>query len=185
MAADTEVAICTTQLALCESEGGTVLPAGTTFSGTATNPTLKGTLSVKCASSTMSGKTLDTMSEHLRVEVTSLSFSGCETCTTVDTFPPYPGSVLVGAGDVYTLHMGGSAELLNCPFGAHCTFETSDVNAPIENGGADPVVAIAAKLTVNKAKSSSFGCGSEGTWTARYDLSTPANGWFSLALLGM
>jgi hypothetical protein len=137
--------------------------------GSATNPILLGQLNEKCTSSSVVLKESSATSTTISGQVTTLTFTGCEPCTTVTTNPPYAASATTSA-----LTSAGSAILSNCPFGINCKFGTK--GATLEYGkNAEGLIieAIAKEQPLTLEEGSAFFCGSSGKWDAVYKVATP------------
>jgi hypothetical protein len=162
----------------CTGVGGTIDTEKTkvTFLAEAKNPILKGSLEQKCEKShtTTSSKGDGTPG----LTVTALTFTGgCTPCPTVDTTPPYSGT-LVMEGENYFLKVPGSATLLGCFGFVNCKFSTESATlkyVPTATHLHNEFRAEAEKLTGPGGL-----CGSSGTWTANYVVSTPLRFFFFL-----
>lgn len=166
----------------CESVKGTIDTEATkvTYQAKATNPVLAGSLSEKCNESNSTTTTKGDGTPGL--EVTALSFTGaCTPCSSVDTFTPYAGKV-THDGTNFLLESSGSAKLLGCPFGVSCKFGSSKITLKyVPGAGHTNNEFRAEKETLNLEEGSAFICGSTGTWTANYVVSSPAK-WFLFLL---
>jgi hypothetical protein len=162
------------KLTMCKTHEtpGTVCKSGNILrevKGSATNPILLGQLNEKCSSSTVVLKETSATSTTISGQVTTLTFTGCEPCTTVTTTPPYAASATTAA-----LTSAGSALLSNCPFGINCKFGTK--GATLEYGrDAEGLIieAIAKEQPLTLEEGSAFFCGSSGKWDAAYKVATP------------
>jgi len=156
----------------CTAHGGTIHTESSkiTFTAKATNPILKGSLEEKCNESNTTTKTKGDGTPG--IEVTALTFTGgCTPCPTVDTTPPYAGTI-VHEGGSFFLKVPGSATLLGCFGFATCKFSSEAVTLKFVAGANhtnNEFRAEAEKLTGPGGL-----CGSTGTWTANYVVSSPS-----------
>lgn len=163
----------------CTSVGGTIDTESSkvTFLAEAKNPVLKGSLEEKCEKSHSTTTTKGDGTPGL--EVTALTFTGnCTPCPTVDTAPPYAGTLVHEGGNFY-LKVPGSATLLGCFGFASCKFSSEAVTlkyVPGANHTNNEFRAEAEKLTGPGGL-----CGTSGTWTANYVVSSPSK-WFIFLL---
>jgi hypothetical protein len=169
----------------CNAVGGTIHTEEkgkpkVTFKAKAANPVLAGALSEKCNESNSTSVTKADGTPGL--EVTALSFTGaCSPCSSVDTFAPYNGSVIM-EGENYFLKSSGSAKLLGCPFGVTCKFGSTNITLKYVPGPKHLFNEFRAeKETLNLEEGSALICGSTGTWTANYVVSEPVS-WFLFLL---
>lgn len=148
-----------------------------TFMAEAKNPIFSGSLEQKCEKSTITIKTKGDGTPGL--QVTALSFTGgCTPCPTVDTTPPYSGT-LVHDGTNYFLKFSFFATMLSC-FGGivDCKFSTEAVTLKYVPGAGhinNEFRAEAEKLTGPGGL-----CGTSATWTANYLVSSPSKWFFFL-----
>jgi hypothetical protein len=148
-----------------------------TFLAEAKNPILQSeTLEEKCEKS---HTTIDTKGDGTPgLQMTALSFTGgCSPCPTVDTTPPYAGT-LVMEGENYFLKMSSNITLLNCFGFVNCKFTSEAVTlkyVPSATHLHNEFRAEAEKLTGPGGV-----CGTTGKWTANYVVSTPLRFFFFL-----
>lgn len=170
----------TALMAFAGSAAASVLtsPEGTTYTSsivaTSTNSVLHGSfVTVSCSHSEAKGK----VEQHGVVKgatvnaggkVSSLTFTGCNYDTTVKN----EGSLEVTSGN-NVISTGASVEI-HTSVGL-CVFTTNGTSVGTLTEGAS------ASLDINSSKiprtSGSFLCGSSGTWTGSYDLTTPNSLW--------
>lgn len=181
-AVDSEVVFCKKLQALCESAA--IWPAGTALKLLSEDLTFLGNPEVKCEHSETNGKTLQSMSELLEVEMTSMSFSGCNVCQAVDAegFPRRYKIWMSGA--LYFINFTAKFNLLGC--GASklsCQYEAELTEIPFENTeSGEPIV------TVSKAVLKFLGgtggegyCGKSTAWDGTFHVSTTKGPmWLSL-----
>ena len=162
-------------------------PAGTEYTGTLTATAsssllLKATFAnVTCTSSTVSG-TISTNNEtHAAGGISTLSFSNCGTndVTSLKNADNTFGSLTINPkGEVFGSN--SRVTILNTSTGAHCIYGTTTntklgtltPSSALEDKTA--VMHISASLPYNaESKSSQFVCGSTGSWSGTYTVTTP------------
>lgn len=137
---------------------------------TASNAKLLGTINQNCTSSLtiLKEQGLGTATSIVG-NVTTLTFTGCEPCSSITTTPPYKASISSS-----TLSTGGSATLTGCPFGINCKFGAEKVELSlVKNGEGAVIEAVASEEPLTLQEGSKFFCGSTGKWDAKYVLTTP------------
>jgi hypothetical protein len=161
----------------CESVGGTIDPEtkSVTFMTKAKGVALA-LPDQNCKESIITAKTKGDGTPG--IEVTAISFTGsCTPCPTVDTSPPYAGSIIM-IGEDYFLQFPGSATLLGCFGFVNCKFSTEAASLKYVPGAghtSNEFRAEAEKLTGPGGL-----CGTSGAWTASYVVSSPARWFFFL-----
>jgi hypothetical protein len=162
-------------MAFAGTASATILtsPEGTTYTGsivaTSSNSELDGAfVTVKCGSSTAEG----TVESHGGAEVTgnisSLTFTECNYATTVKN----AGSL--GINNTNGVKSTGAEVSIATSIGT-CVFTTNGtaVGSLTEGAGAS--------LDINSSKiprtGGNFLCGSSGTWTGNYSVTTPSSLW--------
>jgi hypothetical protein len=191
LGAGTASAVVHSQYGLCKAEklvlctAANLIPVGSgTLLGTATNPTLEGTLTETCEKGTVKGKITGVLDEvgQLKGEIPkeSVTFTGCKPCTvvTVENLP-YAAELkmLTNGGELLTwpweLIVKGKikATLDKCIFGAgSCIFEAAEIKGSITHTATGSTATILEPLTwVGGSLGEGF-CGKTGLWNAKYAL---------------
>jgi hypothetical protein len=165
----------------CKSVSGTIDTKSikSKYVAKAAGPILKGTLEEKCNESNTTTETKGDGTNGFLV--TALSFTGsCGPCTEVETFAPYSGEIIM-EGENYFLKSNGGAKLKGCPFGVNCKFGSKNITLKLVYGAemaSNEFRAEAESLTLEEG--SKLLCGSTGTWTANYVVSSPSRFFFFL-----
>ena len=147
-------------------------PVPTTIKAHAVGATLSGTITVTCESDV----TLVHEGEKggkLFGKVTSLTWSNCKGCTPVTTtlLPSFEDEA-TGGGNGKLTFLTTKVELKSCLGFATCQAEAKNSNLPVTGGAIGTASATATAVPVTL---SGFGCGTSGTWNAKYVL-TEVNG---------
>ena len=175
-----KLTLCKVQQKLCKAEN--LWGANQEVVAKATNPVLKAAITQKCNESNTKGvgKQGSADADSTPSEITTLSFTGsCTPCSTVTTLGlPYSAELAMEGENDYLIS-SGEATLSGCPFGVTCTFGNSGVKLDTVEGTSPKVVANEEVLVFKKGTGEFF-CGSKGTWTADYAVSTPSPLWVSL-----
>ena len=167
----------TALMAFAGTASATILtsPEGTLYTGniaaTSTNSELHGAfVTVKCSHSEAKGK----VEEHGGVtaggKISSLTFTGCNYQVTVNL----PGKL--------TIHTDGTVTSAEAEIDIHTSVGTCIFTTPVTKTDVGTLVqGKNASLNINSAKiprtGGNFLCGSSGTWTGSYDLTTPNDLW--------
>ena len=163
-------------------------PAGTTYTGplTATGTKggsllLKATFSnVTCTESTVSGNVTTNNETHAAGAITTLSFSVCGGINHVTPLKNADGTygslTIRPNGEVFGSNT--NITIKSTATGAHCVFSTTTntkLGRLTPSSAATAVMHISASLSYNSALSASsvFLCGSTGTWSGTYTVTTP------------
>ncbi len=147
------------------------------FQARAVEPVLKGSLAEKCNESNTTTKTKGDGTPG--IVVTALSFTGsCSPCPTVETTPPYTGTLVMEGGD-YFLKVPGSATLKGCFGFINCKFSSEAVTLKFVAGPNHTNNEFRAEEETLTGPGGL--CGSTGTWTANYVVSSPEM-WFPFLL---
>jgi hypothetical protein len=147
-------------------------PVPTTIKAHATGATLSGTVTVTCDSDV----TLVHEGESggkLFGKVTSLTWSNCKGCNPVTTtLLPKFEDVATGGGNGLLTFLTTKVELKACLGFATCQAEAKNSDLPVTGGAIGTAAATATNVPVTL---SGFGCGTSGTWNAKYVI-TEVNG---------
>jgi len=146
-------------------------PAGTEYTGTVTATANSSILfkatfaNVTCTSATASGTGSTNNETHASGSITMLSASGCS--TTIDTL--VNGSLTVNQkGEVF----GSNSRVTMVAFGVDCVFgTTTNTKLGTLTGGTPAKGTLSATLPL--LEGSAFACGSTGTWSGGYTVTTP------------
>jgi len=146
-------------------------PAGTEYTGTLTATAsssllLKATFAnVTCTSSTVSGTISTNTETHATGNISTLDFTNCSTTTDVLA----NGSLTVNQkGEVF----GSNSRVTMVAFGVDCVFgTTTNTKLGTLKGGTPATMTISATLPL--IEGSAFACGSTGTWSGSYTVTTP------------
>jgi hypothetical protein len=132
-----------------------------------TEAVLSGSLSVKCKESVVSGTTNSSGVGTIE----SATFKSCTTCPTVTSLTPWGAKAITGTAPNGTMVVEKPVVHLEGCFGfAKCTASATSVTLDVIGGTPAMVIAKAEPLTI-----SGFGCGTSGTWTAEYEVTTPTS----------
>ena len=166
-------------------------PSGTEFTGPLTATATKGGslllkatfANVTCTESTVSGNVTTNNTEHAAGAITTLSFSGCGTINHVTPLKNADGTYgsLTVKPNGEVLGSNTNVTIKNTTTGAHCVFGTTTntkLGTLTPSSGSPATTAvmhISASLPYNSAlsTSSSFVCGSTGSWSGTYTVTTP------------
>jgi hypothetical protein len=148
-------------------EGGTYT---STISAESKNSKLHGSfITVECSSSSVGGK-VESHGSSVTAEgkISSLSFSGCNYTVTIKS----KGSLIAHAtsGGNGTLTSTGAEIAIHTSVG-ECVFTTSGTKIGTVKGGSPAILDIESSSIPRTG--GSFFCGSSGTWTGDYTVSTP------------
>jgi hypothetical protein len=133
-----------------------------------TKAVLKGSLNVECTESVVSGTT----NSKGEGKIESATFAGtCTTCPKVTSLTPWNAHAVTGTAPNGQLIVEKPVVHLEQCFGfAKCTATASAVELEVIGGSPARVIAKEEPLTI-----SGFGCGTSGTWTAEYEVTTPSS----------
>lgn len=148
-------------------------PSGTKISAklvAGTKAVLKGSLTVECSVSTVSGETTAKSGSPLPGKITGLTFSTCTTCPTVtaESLPYTVSGNATGGGNGTMTVSNPKVKLAGCFGFANCTASAASVTLDLVGGSPGRVKAVNEPLTI-----SGFGCGTSGTWNAEYEITAP------------
>jgi len=137
----------------------------------------------ECTGGTSTGKVEKVDTNPLVIKNLTFVFTGCTPCTkvTVETIAEAKVSMNTVLGNDWVLTGKGGAKFEGCPLGAKCKFGGSEVKTLIEMGGGKAWVntnGTALKLE----EGSAFLCGSEGKWTAKFNLTAGGKAVFPTLL---
>lgn len=162
---------------------GEKYPANTAISASAGTTTLEtNTENVTCSSSATGVKNTAESGSPLASEVTSLTFSGCESsgkaaCTVESVGSPWTGSVAWTNGGNGTLTVSNGGARVSCGFGLlQCRFGAKSLSLGITGGNAATVTASKVPLEIT-AEEGFLKCPTEAKWTATYSATSPTNVW--------
>jgi len=157
-------------------------PEGTAYTGTieataSSSLLLKATFAnVTCTASTMVGNVVLNNETHASAPITALSFGNCSTTTDpLQNGDGFFGSLTINQkGEVF----GFNSRVTMVAAGAHCIFGTSGSGTKLGTLTPSSVTEKTAVLDISASLpylggTSSFVCGSIGTWTGRYTVTTP------------
>lgn len=132
-----------------------------------TEAVLAGNLNVKCKESVVSGTT--NSSGEGKIE--SATFTNCTTCPKVTSLTPWNAKAVTGTAPNGTMLVENPVvHLENCFGFAKCTASAKSVTLDVIGGSPAKIIASNEPLTI-----SGFGCGSSGTWTAEYEVTSPSS----------
>jgi hypothetical protein len=166
-------------MVLAGTASATVLtsPEGTTYTGsivaTSTNSELDGAfVTVKCGHSEAKGGVESHGGETVGGKVSSLTFTSCNYTTTVKQ----AGTVTVHRNGTLT---SSGAEVSIATSVGTCVFTTGSSGPKTDIGnlleGEPPIYAISSAKIPRTG--GNFLCGSSGTWTGSYTITTPSSLW--------
>jgi len=174
-----KVGLCTVQELLLCKEGNLIKVGEGHVLGTATNPTLEGTLTETCKTGSVTGLITGALDElkELKGKIDVVTFKECSPCTevTVENLPYTSVLKMPEIGvTAWELNTTGTikATLNKCVFGSgSCIFGAAEVKASVE------MAETGATVNTNKAplefKGGTLGkgfCGEIGKWNAKYAL---------------
>lgn len=148
-------------------------PVPTTIKGHAAKAVLTGTIEVTCESDvTMVHE--GEKNGKLFGKITSLTWSNCKGCSPVKTLEPFPtfDDEATGGGNGLVTVLNTVVELKSCLFFFTCKAEAAEADLKVTGGAVGTASATATNVPT---KVSGSGCGTTGTWNAKYIL-TEVNG---------
>jgi hypothetical protein len=180
-AVDSEVVFCKKNQALCESAA--ILPAGTALKMLSEDLRFLGKPEMKCEHTETNGKTLQSMSELLEVEMTSMSFSGCSVCEAVDAEGLPRRYKIWMSGAFYYVNFAVKFTLLGCGESkVSCQYGAELVEVPFENTeSGEPIITVSKVLAFQGGSGGEVFCGKTTAWDGSFRVTTTKGPmWLSL-----
>lgn len=171
------IGLCSAEeLELCTAEHIIPRSSGTLLAfQEGTGVFIGGAFTQECSGGMGKGEiTSEEMSElnNLTGKLTSLTFTGCEPCSTVTVTTPVNVHLSM-SGEQWTLESSenGHAEFSGCPFGATCVFGGKHITSLVEMNGSESVLNTnGTELEFQGGTGGEFLCGSSGEWFAKFGL---------------